>query len=68
MEERISTRFEEQVRRLREEYEAEIRKYEAKVKELGQDGHENASQITSLKMTMAEFRKKANQARGCIVM
>ena len=68
MEERISTRFEEQVRRLREEYEAEIRKYEAKVKELERDGHENASQITSLKMTMAELRKKANEARKCIIM
>ena len=65
MEERISARFEEQVRRLGEEYEI---RGKLKVKELGQDGHENTSQITSLKMTMAEFRKKANQARGCIVM
>ena len=53
---------------MREEYEAEIRKYEAKVKELERDGHENASQITSLKMTMAELRKKANEARKCIIM
>ena len=37
MKERISARFEEQVGRLGEEYEAEIRKYEAKVKELGPD-------------------------------
>ena len=66
MEERISLRFEERLRRLREEYEAEIQKYEEKVRELERDGHKNSSEITSLKMTMAELRKKANGK--CIIM
>ena len=63
MEERISARFEERLRRLQEGYEAEIRKYEEKVKELEREGRANKSEITSLKMTMAELRKKANGAR-----
>ena len=68
MEERISARFEERLRRLQEGYEEEIRKYEDKVKELERDGHENASQIKTLKQTMTELRKKANEARKCSIM
>lgn len=68
MEERISARFEERLRRLQEGYEAEIRKYEEKVKELERDGHENASQISSMKQAMTELRKKANEVRKCVIM
>ena len=68
MEERISARFEERLRRLQEGYEEEIRKYEDKVKELERDRHENASQIKTLKQTMTELRKKANEARKCSIM
>ena len=68
MEERISARFEERLKRLQEGYEEEIRKYEDKVKELERDGHENASQIKTLKQTMTELRKKANEARKCSIM
>ena len=70
MEERISARFEERLSRLQEEYEAEIQRYESRVKELERDGHENASQIMTLKQTMAELRKRAKdvQVRKCIVM
>ena len=67
MEERISTRFEERLRRLREEYEAEIQRYEEKVRELERDGHVNSSEITSLKMSMAELRKKAESWK-CVIM
>lgn len=68
MEDRINTRFEAHVARIQEGYEAEIRKYEERVKELERDGRENASQIASLKKTMAELRKKANEVRKCTIM
>jgi len=70
MEERINARFEVQVRRIQEAYEAEIRKYEEKVNELEREGRENASQIASLRNTMADLRKKANEVKkwGCIIM
>ena len=66
MEERISARFEAQMRQIQEAYEAKIREYEDKVNELEQEGHKNASQIDSLKKSMAELRKKAG--KGCIIM
>ena len=68
MEERINARFEAQVMRIQEGYEAEIRKYEMRVKELERGGLENASQIESLRKTMGELRKKANEYRKCSIM
>lgn len=67
MEERISARYEAQLMRIREGYQAEIQRYEERVGELERDGHENASQIESLRKTMAELRKKASEVR-CIIM
>jgi chromosome segregation ATPase len=68
MEERINARFEAQVLRIQEGYEAEIRKYENRVKELERGGHENASQIDSLREAMSELRKRANNVRKCTIM
>ena len=68
MEERINARFEAQVLRIQEGYETEIRKYEDRVRDLELGGRENASQIASLRNTMAELRKRANEVRKCTIM
>ena len=68
MEERVNARFEAQMMRIQEAYEAEIRKYEDRVSELERDGRENASQIASMKNTMAELRKKASEVKRCTIM
>ena len=67
MEERIYARFEAQMKRIQEAYEVEIKKYQDKVHELEREGHENASEIASMKNSMADLRKKASEMR-CIIM
>jgi chromosome segregation ATPase len=76
MEERINARFETQMKRIQEAYEAEIRKYEDKVKELERNGREHRSQINQLRNMIADLRKKANESvkmanervRKCVIM
>jgi len=77
MEERINARFETQMKQIQEAYDAQIREYEERVKELERDERENAaSQIDSMKKVIAdlrrkamvEIRKKANEAKRCIIM
>jgi chromosome segregation ATPase len=76
MEERINARFETQMKRIQETYEAEIRKYEDKVKELERNGREHRSQINQLRNMIADLRKKANESvkmanervRKCVIM
>ena len=77
MEERINAKFEERLRQIREEYKAEIRRYEERVRELEQEGRENTSEITFLKVTIERLRGMANEARtrvneawkrSCIIM
>ena len=69
MEERMDSRFEAQMLRIHAAYEAELWKYEERVKELERDGRENTSQIASLRKTMEDLRKKAaTDAKKCTIM
>jgi len=77
MEERINTMFEAQMKQIQDAYKAQIREYEVKVNELLREGRESAApQIDSMKKVMielrrkatVEFRKKANEAKRCIIM
>ena len=68
MEERINARFEAQVLRIQEGYETEIRKYEARVKDLERGGRDNASQIVRLKNALTELRQKAGNVKKCTIM
>ena len=83
MEEEMESKFDEAQREmeertnaraqyLREMYEAEIRKHQERVKELGSGGSKNASEIKKLKEKMAEFegkwRKIYSFFKRCTVM
>lgn len=61
MEERIRAKFEEQLRRMKEEHDEEIRKYENGVRELERDAHGNASQIKALKKLIEELRSRTGE-------
>ena len=68
MEERMNAR--EQY--LRDMYEAEIRKYQDRVKELESEGSRNASEIKKIKKKLAEYEEKLRNIRSvfkkCTVM
>ena len=68
MEERIKARVEAQMKGVREVYEAQIREYEEKIKELERDGRGNTPQVNSIKKMLAELRRKVNEAMRCIIM
>lgn len=65
--ERINAKFEERLRRMKEEHEAEIRKYEDKVKELEQGGQGHISKIAALKRIIEELRG-ASRYWKCLIM
>jgi len=68
MEERISARHEAQVKKMQETYDAILRGYEDRMKELVEDKNNNTSQIKSLEAKMGELRHKAEEWRPCTIM